>query len=185
MFEKNYFKKCVIILLFFSWFFVHNHNITAHEGHDHSHETIITIGKKTFVHLQTILSVYQEVYHHVIKKDLHGIADLARKLSDTARQAAQTEPEGAGRHMMQHVQAGADDLKNLKNMQEAQAALLAINNSLIPFFKAWPNQLKRNELKLCYCKKDENFWLQPLNCALACPYNSDNSSMCPDITEVK
>lgn len=183
MLKNICFKKCMMFLFFF-----HTCSlpfVSAHEGHGHSHETIITIGKKTFVHFQTILSTYQQVYTQLVKKDMNGIADLAQRLSDTARKAAQSEPEGAGRHMMQHVQAGAGYLKNAKNIQEVQAALLVINDSLIPFFKAWPNQLKRNELKLCYCRKDENFWLQPLNCAVTCPYNSDNSSMCSDIAEVK
>ena len=87
-------------------------NILAHEGH--SHEAVITIGKKTVVHFQSILSTYQEVYNHLVKKDLNGITDLAQKLSDAARQAAQTEPDGAGRHMMQHVLEGAESLKKAK-----------------------------------------------------------------------
>lgn len=177
----NYFTKCIVILLIF-----HARSlpvVSAHEGH--SHEAIITIGKKTFAHLQKILPAYQEVYAHIVKKDMDGIAGLASKLSDAARQAAQTEPEGAGRHMMEHVQAGAENLKKAKNIEEAQGALLAISNSLIPFFKAWPNQLKRNELKLCYCRKDGHSWLQPLNCSVACPYNSDATSNCTDIEEIK
>jgi len=156
---------------------------SAHEGH--SHEAVITIGKKTVVHLQKILSTYQEVCAHMVKKEMDGIEDLAHKLTDAARQAAQTEPEGAGRHMMDHVQAGAEGLKKARNIQEAQGALLAISNSLIPFFKAWPNQLKRNELKLCYCRKDKHSWLQPLNCSVVCPYNSDATFNCTDIEEIK
>ncbi len=183
MIENSYFKKCVITLLFFCCCFIYDHTVSAHDGH--SHEAVITIGKKTVVHLQSILLTYQEMYTHLVKKDLNGISGFAQKLSDAASQAAQTEPDGAGRHMMQHVQSGADDLKNVKNMQDAQAALLAINDSLIPFFKAWPNQLKRNELKLCYCRKDEHAWVQPLNCSVTCPYNSDTSSNCSDIEEVK
>lgn len=71
MFENSYFKKCMIILLFYCCF-VYDHTVSAHEGH--SHEAVITIGKKTVVHLQTILSTYQEVYTHLVKKDLHGIS---------------------------------------------------------------------------------------------------------------
>jgi len=183
MFKNNRLVKCIVISLIFYTYFTPV--VSAHEGHDHSHEAIITIGKKTFVHLQKILSTYQEVYAHLVKKDMNGIADLAHKLSDAARQAVQTEPNGAGRHMMEHVQAGAESLKKARNIQETQEALLSISDSLIPFFKAWPNQLKRNELKLCYCRKDEHAWLQPLNCSVACPYNSDTSSNCTDIEEIK
>ncbi|MFN3532694.1 MAG: hypothetical protein ACK41Q_09340 [Candidatus Brocadia sp.] len=184
MFENGYFKKCAISLLLFNWFFVYVHIVSAHEGHDHPHESIITIGKKTFVHLQAILSAYQEVYRHLVKKDFHGIADLAQKLSDAARQAAQTEPEGAGRHMMQHVLAGAKDLERTKNIHEAQKAFASISDSLLPFFKSWPNQLKRNELKMCRCKNDGHCWLQPQNYPSACPYSADQAKMCSDIEEV-
>lgn len=183
MFSNSYFKNGLIALLFFCCHYMHN--ISAHEGHDHSRDQIITIGKKTFIHFQAILLTYQEVYKQLIKKDMNGIADLALKLSNAALQAAKTEPDGAGRHMMQHVQAGAEGLKKAKNIQEAQEALLAITDSLIPFFKAWPNQLKRNGLKRCYCRKDKHDWLQPLNCSVACPYNSNTSSDCTDIEEVK
>lgn len=126
-----------------------------------------------------------EVYHHLVKKDLNGIADLARKLSDAARQAAQIEPNGSGRHMMEHVLAGAESLKKAKSIQEAQKAFASTCDALLPFFKSWPNQLKRNELKMCQCKNDEHCWLQPLNCSVACPYNSDTSSDCSDIEEAK
>ncbi|MDE1889650.1 MAG: hypothetical protein KGI30_05275 [Planctomycetota bacterium] len=45
-----------------------------------------------------------------------------------------------------------------------------ISDALCPFFKAWPNQLKHNELKLYRCKKDLHCRLQPQNLSLACPY---------------
>lgn len=179
---KDFFLRCGLFFLFLS---VCTHTIFAHEGHDHSHDTVITIGKKTFVYLQSVLSIYQEVYHHLVKKDMHGIADLAHKLSDAALQAMQTEPEGAGRDMMEHIQEGAEGLKKARDIQEARGALMAITDSLIPFFKAWPNQLKRNKLKLFYCMKDGHHWLQPLNCSVACPYNSDISFDCIDIDKVK
>lgn len=83
---------------------------------------------------------------------------------------------GTDRHKMEHVLAGAADRKK---------AFALMNNALLLFFKAWPNQLKRNEIKLCYCKKDKHNWLQPLNCSVACPYNSDTSSDCTDIEEIK
>ncbi len=181
MFKNTRLKKCMVFLLIF--YACSLHTASAHEGH--SHEAVITIGKKTVVHLQSILSTYQEVYHHLVKKDLNGIADLARKLSDAARQAAQTEPDGAGRHMMQHVLAGAEDLKKTKSVQDAQKAFASISDALLPFFKAWPNQLKRNELKMCQCKNDGHCWLQPQNCSYACPYPVDQAKMCSDIEEIK
>ena len=181
MFKNTYLKKCMVFLLIFPACYIPV--ASAHEGH--SHEAVITIGKKTIVHLQSILSTYQEVYHHLVKKDVNGITDLAQKLSDAARQAAQTEPDGAGRHMVQHVLAGAEGLKRAKSTKESQEAFASISDALLPFFKSWPNQLKRNELKMCQCKNDGHCWLQPLNCSVACPYNSDTSSDCSDIEEVK
>jgi len=151
----------------------------------HEHKAVITIGKKTVVHLQSILSAYQEVYTYLVKKDVNGIADLAHKLSDAARQAAQTEPDGAGRHMMEHVLAGAERLKKAKSLQEVQKVFASMSDVLSPFFIAWPNQLKRNELKMCRCKNDGHCWLQPQNCSSACPYSPDNGKMCSDIEEVK
>src|SRR3990167_8569305 len=111
MFKNTYLKKCVVFLLII--YSCSPYTVSAHEGH--SHETVITIGKKTIVHLQSILSTYQEIYNHLIKKDLNGITGLARKLSDAARQAVQTEPDGAGRHMMQHVLEGAEDMEKAKS----------------------------------------------------------------------
>jgi len=178
---NNYLKKGVTFLVFV--YCCHTHAASAHEGH--SREAVITIGKKTIVHLQSILSTYQEVYTHLVKKDLNGIAGLAQKLSDAARQAAQTEPDGAGRHMMEHVLAGAEGLKKAKSVQEVQKAFASTSDALLPFFKSWPNQLKRNELKMCQCKNDGHCWLQPQNCASACPYSADQAKMCSDIEEIK
>lgn len=180
MIKNSYLKKGVMLLLF-SYCFIQN--ISAHEGH--SHEAVITIGKKTLVHLQSLLSTYQEVYNHLVKKDLNGITDLAQKLSDAARQGIQTEPEGAGRHMMQHVLAGAEVLKKAKSVQDVQKAFASMSDALLPFFKSWPNQLKRNELKMCQCKNDGHCWLQPQNGASVCPYSTDQAKMCSDIEEVK
>ncbi|MEP9410423.1 MAG: DUF3347 domain-containing protein [Candidatus Brocadia sp.] len=181
MFKDDCLKKCIVFLLIF--YACYTSTASAHEGH--SHEAVITIGKKTVVHLQTILSAYQEVYAHLVKKDLDGIPDLAKKLSDAARQAVQTESNGSGRHMMEHVLAGAEDLKQAKSVQDAQKSFASISEGLLPFFKSWPNQLKRNELKMCQCKNDGHSWLQPQNCTSACPYTADPSKMCSDIEEVK
>ncbi|MEK7296656.1 MAG: hypothetical protein AAB069_02030 [Planctomycetota bacterium] len=181
MFNNNRYKKRMIILLLF--FTCSLHTASAHEGH--SHEAVITLGKKTVVHLQSILSTYQEVYHHLVKKDLDGITDLAQKLSDAAWQAAQTESDDTGRHMMQHVLAGAEALKKTKSVQDAQKAFASMSDALLPFFKSWPNQLKQNKLKLCQCKNDGHCWMQPQNCASVCPYSADQTKMCSDIEEVK
>lgn len=181
MLNNNFLKKCMVFL--FISYACYTHTAPAHEGH--SHEAAITIGKKTVVHLQSIISTYQEVYHHLVKKDLNGITGLAQKLSDAARQAIQTESNGNGRHMMEHVLTNAEDLKKAKSVQEAQKAFASINDALLPFFKSWPNQLKRNELKMCQCKHDGHCWLQPQNCASACPYSADETKMCSDIEEVK
>lgn len=181
MFKNNYLKKCMVFLLIL--YTCYTHTASAHEGH--SHEAVITIGKKTVVHLQTILSAYQEVYHHLVKKDVNGITGLAQKLSDAARQATQTEPDGAGRHMMQHVLAGAEDMKKAKSVQDVQKSFASISDGLLPFFKSWPNQLKRNELKMCQCKHDGHCWLQPQNWTSACPYSTDQTKMCSDIEELK
>ncbi len=180
MFNNNRYKKCMIVLLLF--FTCSLHTASAHEGH--SHEAVITIGKKTVVHLQSILLTYQEAYHHLVRKDLEGITDLARKLSDAARHAAQAEPDGAGRHMMQHVLSGAEAMKKKKSVQDAQKAFASISEALLPFFKSWPNQLKQNELKLCRCKGDGHCWLQPRNDTSVCPYSADQTNRCSDIEEV-
>lgn len=185
MLKNSYFKKYMTTLLFFYCFFMYDHTISAHEGHDHSHEAVITIGKKTVVHLQSIIATYQEVYHHLVKKDLHGITDLAQKLADAARQAMRTESKGAGHHMMQHVFAGAEDLEKAQSIQDAQKAFASTSNALLPFFKSWPNQLKRNGLKICQCKHDGQRWLQPQNCSSACPYSADQAKMCSGIEEIK
>ena len=177
---KNFSLRCILFFLFLS---VCMHPIFAHEGH--SHEAVITIGKKTIVYLQSIISTYQEVYHHLVKKDLNGIADLAKKLSEVAQQALQTEPKGPGNHMMQHVLEGAENLLKAKNIQEAQKAFASISDAILPFFKSWPNQLKRNELKMCQCKNDGHCWLQPQNLSPVCPYTSSGTFVCSEIEEVK
>ena len=181
MFKNNCLKKCMVFLLIL--YTCYTHIAFAHEGH--SHEAVITMGKKTVVHLQSILSTYQEVYHHLIKKDLNGIAGLAQRLSDATSKATQTEPDGAGRHMMEHVFEGAEGLRKAKNLQEAQKAFASTSDALLPFFKSWPNQLKRNELKMCRCKNDGYCWLQPQNCSSVCPYSADVAKMCSDTEEIK
>jgi len=87
--------------------------------------------------------------------------------------------------MMQHVLAGAGDLNKAKSVQEAQKAFASMSDALLPFFKSWPIQLKRNELKMCQCKNNGHRWLQPQNCSSACPYSADEAKICSDIEEVK
>ena len=84
---------------------------------------------------------------------------------------------------MQHILQGAEELKNAKSLPEAQCAFASISNALCPFFNAWPNQLKRNELKLYRCKKDVHSWLQPQKLSPVCPYTTTGT--CSDIEEVK
>ncbi|MCF6157718.1 MAG: hypothetical protein E3K32_03905 [wastewater metagenome] len=178
---KSIIIKCGIFLLLFSC--CYTHGISAHESHSHSHDTLITIGKKTFIHLKSALSVYQDIYDQLVKKDFNRITDLAEGLSEAAQQAIRTEPEGPGRHMMEHVLDGATGLQKAKGMQEAQEAFASVTDALSPFFTSWPNQLKRNKLKLCRCK-NKHCWLQPQYSPLVCPYSSAQSSACLDI-EVK
>ena len=183
MLKNDCLEKCVVFLLIIYSYFPYS--VSAHEGHDHSHEEIITIRKKPIVHLQSILSAYRGVYSNLVKKDLNGIADLAKKLSEAAQQALQTEPKGPANHMMQHVLEGAENLQKAKNIQEAQQSFASISNALCPFFKSWPNQLKRNELKLYRCKKDVHSWLQPQKLSPVCPYASSGTFVCSEIEEAK
>jgi hypothetical protein len=157
-------------------------DISAHEGHGHSHDTIITIGKNTFAHLQSILLTYQVVYSHLVKKELSEITDLAKQLEDSAQQGIRTESKGAGHHMIQHILEGAGNLKKAKSLQESQEAFASISNALFPFFESWPNQLKRNGLKICHCKKGHR-WLQPKSDPTVCPYSSAESLIYPYLKE--
>ena len=119
------------------------------------------------------------------KKDLDGIPFWPKNFQDGPGKPPKAEPDGAGRHMMQHVLAGAEGLKKAKSVQEAQKAFASTSDALLPFFKSWPNQLKRNELKMCRCKIDGHCWLQPQNGASVCPYAADQATLCSDIEEVK
>ena len=85
--------------------------------------------------------------------------------------------------MMQHILQGAEELKNAKGLPEAQYAFELISDAFCPFLKAWPNQLKRNELKLYRCKKDVYCWLQSQNLSPACPYAITGT--CLDMEEVE
>ncbi|MGQ3685834.1 MAG: hypothetical protein ACUBOA_12645 [Candidatus Loosdrechtia sp.] len=181
MVKNKYVKKCLII--FFIIYCYQVQNVFAHKGHDHSHDVIITIGKKTFAHLQSVLSAYQGIYEHFIRKETEGIADLARKMSDAAQQGVLSEPEGPGRHMMEHVFEGAEELLKAGDIQEKQKAFATVSAALFPFFESWPNQLKRNGLILCQCGNGY-YWLQSRNSPAVCPYSFTETSACSDIKEI-
>jgi hypothetical protein len=84
---------------------------------------------------------------------------------------------------MQHILLQwAEELKNAKGLPEAQYAFELISDVFCPFFKAWPNQLKRNEMKLYRCKKDVYCWLQQQNLSPSCPYAITRT--CLDMEEV-
>lgn len=156
--------------------------VSAHEGHDHPNDTVITIEKKTYIHFQTALLNYQYLYSYMVKGGSNDISDLAQNLIDAASQGVQTEPEGSGQRMMQHILEGAESLKNAKNANECQAAFASISDTFFLFFKSWPNQLIRNRLKMCRCKSGHR-WLQPENSPTMCPYSLNKSANCLTIVE--
>ena len=147
--------------------------------------TITSVDQATLVHLQSVLSAHKNVYSQLVKKDLKEIPDIAQKMTDAALHGTITEPEGTGRRMMQHILQGAEELKNADCLHETQTAYTSITNALLKYFKSSPDQLKRNELKLYWCKKDGYYWLQPQNLSPICPYASNESSVCTEIEEVK
>lgn len=180
MLKRKCFRNCILYLLFsFVSFTV---AVSAHEGHDHSRDTVITIEKKTYIHFQTALMVYQYIYSYMVKGGANDISDLAQNLIDAASQGVQTEPEGPGQHMMQHILEGADSLKKAKNMNERQEAFASISDAFFSYFKSWSNQLIRNRLKMCRCKSGHR-WLQPENSPTACPYSLNKSANCLTIEE--
>ena len=146
---------------------------------------ITSIDQATLGHLQSVLSAYKSVYSKLVKEDLKEIPDIAQKMMDAALQGTITEPEGAGRRMMQHILQGAEELKNADCLHETQTAYTSITNALLKYFKSSPDHLKRNELKLYWCKKDGYYWLQPQNLAPVCPYVSNELSVCTEREEVK
>jgi len=178
--KNRYFRNIGLFFLFS--FFSFTFTLSAHEGHDHSKDTVITIGKKTYIHFQSILLGYQYIYSYMVNGGSNEISGLAQNLIDAAIQGIQTEPDGPGKHMMQHVLEGAESLKIAKNVNESQEAFTSISNALLSFFKSWPNQLIRNRLKVCRCKNGHQ-WLQPGNSPTTCPYSLNKSSLCLTIEE--
>lgn len=183
MLRSKYLRKFIILLLFF-----HSCNLRdvfAHAGHDHSHDTTpVTIERSTYAHFKLILEVYHEIYGNLIKEELNSISVLAQRLLDAASKGVQTEHEGSGRHMMERIIQGAENLKKAEGLRKAQKAFASISDAIIPFFKSWPNQLNRNEIKLYQCKEHGHYWLQPQDISPACPYTLDKSLNCSDIEEV-
>jgi hypothetical protein len=184
MLRSKYLRKFIILLLFFH--FCNLRDVFAHAGHDHSHDTTpVTIERSTYAHFKLILEVYHEIYGNLIKEELNSISVLARRLLDAASKGAQTEqPEGSGRHMMEHIIQGAESLRKAEGIREAKSAFASISNAIIPFFRSWPNQLNRNEIKLYRCKEHGHYWLQPQDISPVCPYTLDKSLNCSDIEEV-
>ncbi len=180
MVKYRYVRRVVLFLLF--WVFHCPIPVFAHEGHDHMDDMIITIGKRTYIHFQTVLMGYQYIFSYMVKGGTSEITSLAQTVIDAAALGIQTEPEGPGQHMMQHILEGAESLKNAKNVTERQEAFTSISNALFPFFKQWPNQLMRSRLKICRCKGGHQ-WLQPDNCPTTCPYALNKSSNCLTIEE--
>lgn len=156
--------------------------IFAHEGHNHENDTVITIGKRTYIHFQSVLLGYQYIYSYMVKGGASEVSGLAQNVIDAATQGIQTEQDGSGQHMMQHILEGAESLKKAKNMSERQEAFATISDALFPFFEQWPNQLMRSRLKICRCKSGHQ-WLQPENCPTACPYTLKKTSNCLVIEE--
>lgn len=180
MIKNNYLRNIAFVLLCLTFTFPIS--VRAHEGHDHNTDTLITIGKRSYIHFQTVLMGYQYIYSYMVKGGSGEISSLAQSLIDAANMGVQTEPEGPGQHMMQHILEGAELLKSAKNAGERQEAFTSVSNALFPFFKQWPNQLMRSRLKICRCKSGHQ-WLQPDNCPTACPYSSNKSANCLTIEE--
>lgn len=182
MLNYHYLRNAILFLLFLP--FIIPVSVSAHEGHDHNNETVITIAKRTYIHFQSVLLGYQYIYSYMVKGGANEISGLAQNVIDAATLGTQTEPDGPGQHMMQHILEGAELLKNAKNVSERQEAFATISNALFPFFKQWPNQLMRSRLKMCRCKSGHE-WLQPDNCPTVCPYSQKKSSSCLMIEETK
>jgi len=183
MLRSKYLRRFIILLLLFH--FCNLRDVFAHAGQDHSHDTAqITVERSTYTHFKSILASYREIYGNLINGKLNDISVLAQRLLDAASKGVQTEPEGSGRHMMEHIIQGAESLKKAEGLRKAQKAFASISDDIIPFFKSWPNQLNRNEIKLYQCKEHGHYWLQPQDISPACPYTLDRSLNCSDIEEV-
>jgi hypothetical protein len=183
MLRSKYIRKTVIFFLFF--YCCELYNSFAHEGHDHSYDTTpVTIERSTYIHFKSILSVYHEIYVNLTEGQSSSVPVLAQILLDTASRGIQTESKGAGRHMMDHILQGTRRLRKAEGLQEMQEAFAIISDAIIPFFRSWPNQLNRNEIKLYQCKEHGHYWLQSQDTSPACPYTLDKSLNCSDIEEV-
>lgn len=182
MLKSNYFRKCVLFFLSsYLWF---PGVISAPERQSHSRDTVITLGKRTYVHFQTALLSYQYIYSYLVKGGGDGVADVAQSLIDAAKQGIETESEGYGKDIMQNILEGGEKLKKAKGIYEQRDAFSVISETFISYFGSWPNQLIRNRLKICRCKNGHQ-WLQPENCPTACPYASNKFSDCLIVVETK
>lgn len=158
--------------------------IFAHEGHDHGSNTPITIKKSTVAHLQSILESYKSLYKKLLEQDIQRIPLLAQNIMDAAQSGVQTENKGEGRYMMEHIFQHAISLKEGETLENAKEFLGLISSELVPFFIAWPMQLKENKLRLYHCKNDGKYWFQAENSAPNCPYAHGELSICTIIEEV-
>lgn len=182
MWKHNYFRKCVLFLLF--PYLCMSSALLAQEGQNHARDNVITIGKATYIHFQAALLAYQYIYGYMVQGGGDGAAGVAQSLIDAAKQGLETEPEGAGRDMMQNILEGGERLKTAKNKNAQQEAFAAISNTFISYFESQPNQLIRSRLKVCRCKSGHQ-WLQPESSSTACPYATNRFSDCLIIIETK
>ena len=179
----NIICKIVIFISLFYCCELHN-DILAHEGHDHSHNTEqVTIGRSTYTHFKSILSVYHEVYDNLASGHINHVHVLAQILLDAAGKGIQTESQDSGCHMMQHIHLGAQRLRQAEGLQAAQEAFASISEALSPFLKSWPSQLNNNKIKLYQCRKHGHYWLQPQGALPVCPYAYNEATTCSIIVE--
>lgn len=182
MLKNNSLRKCVLFVLLSSFF---SGGVGfAQKEQNLPHDTVVTLGKKTYIHFQSALLAYQYIYGYVAKDGGDGIRDVTQNLIDAAKQGIQTESEPAGQNMLRRLVEAGEKLKKAKNIRDQREAFSAISDVFISYFGSWPNQLIRNRLKVYRCKSGHQ-WIQPENCQTACPYSARNSSDCLNIIETK
>ncbi|MDR4503740.1 MAG: hypothetical protein MRK01_02980 [Candidatus Scalindua sp.] len=160
-----------------------NNTVLAHEGHDHPHNTEqITIGRSTYTHFKSILSVYHEVFDDVSSGQLNHVPVSAQMLINTAKKGIETESRNPGLHMMQCILEGAQKLQRAECLQDAQNAFALISDAISPFLQSWPNLLKNNKINLFECKAHGHYWLQPHDASPVCPYAYGVTTKCSIVT---
>jgi len=182
MLRNKFVCKCLVVLLLLCSC---AHNASAHENHNHRDDTPVCIRKSTYSHFQRVLTIYQDVYRHLVKNELSEIPVLSQKIIDAPNLEMQTEKKGNGRHMMGHILLGAQNLNKAESVRNAHDAFASITNAFVPFFYSWPAQLKHNGLKLYSCEDCDSYWLQHQDEQPVCPYTSGESGFCSAVKEVK